>query len=379
MRHSNKMQRYHSLDIVRGLAALSVLLSHWGSWTIAYADATSKQIMMLYQNAFQFLLWRGGIHPGVIIFIVLSGFCIHLPQAMAPDKLNKSGFWWIFALRRSFRILPVFWVALFLGVSSVWLVDPTNTNPNGQVINADILFSIFGLAEIARFFGITELYPGTWPLSTVAVEMLLYASYPLFLFIHKRYGLAALLGFGLLMYSSIVLARFLVVEPYRLHGSWFEFVIYWIIGAVSADCYAKGYTKRKRGLMKLTWLIATVYLCYLLIITFVHIKGFHVVTTLLLALLTGGWLISLLTLESKLTQRKNKIAATMALLGARSYSLYVVHTPVIFTMLWFLTKHTTLPVYSYALLTLIMVFIVTELMFRLIEQPSHQYAMQSRL
>jgi peptidoglycan/LPS O-acetylase OafA/YrhL len=86
----------------------------------------------------------------------------------------------------------------------------------------------------------------------------------------------------------------------------------------------------------------------------VHIKGFHVATTLLLALLTGGSLISLLTLESN-TQRQTNIAAAMALLGARSYSFFVVHTPVIFTMLWFLTKHTTLPVYSYALLTLIMV------------------------
>ena len=68
MRHSNKMQRYHSLDIVRGLAALSVLLSHWGSWTFAYTDATSKYILVLYQNAFKFLL--GGAYTQELLYLL---------------------------------------------------------------------------------------------------------------------------------------------------------------------------------------------------------------------------------------------------------------------------------------------------------------------
>lgn len=370
MVYPNNTKHYHSLDIVRGLAALSVLLSHWGGWTIGFAGTTTQQIIGFFQYAFQLLLWGGGgIHPGVIIFIVLSGFCIHLPQAMAPDKLNRSGFWWIFALRRGVRILPVFWAALLLGVISVLL-----TGGNGQVINGDLLFSISGISEIARFFGVTAPYPGNEPLSTVAVEMLLYASYPLFLFFHKRYGLAALVGFGLLMYSSIVWVRLLGVETSHLHGTWFEFVIYWIVGAVSAGVYAKRATKNNSALVKLALLVAVTYLCYLSLITFVHIKGFHVVTTVLLALLTGGMLIGLLTLESKLSQRQTKIVALMALLGTRSYSLYVVHSPVIVTTLWFLSAHTTLPIFSYPLLTLMVVFIATELMFRFVEQPSHQYA-----
>lgn len=59
MEYPDKMKRYHSLDIVRGLAALAVLLSHWGSWTIAFADATTSQLMIFNQHAFHFLLWRG--------------------------------------------------------------------------------------------------------------------------------------------------------------------------------------------------------------------------------------------------------------------------------------------------------------------------------
>lgn len=374
------MKRYHTLDIVRGLAALSVFFSHWGGWTIAFADAPIKRLIVFYQNAFQFLLWGGGgIHPGVIIFIALSGFCIHLPQALTPEKLNRSGFWRIFALRRSSRILPVFWVALLLGVISFLLMGVTDANPNGQSINGDLLYSIFGIAEIVRFLGVTALYPGNGPLSTVAVEMLLYASYPLFLFIHKRYGLIALLGFGLFMYSGIMFARMLGVDPLFLHGTWFEFVLYWLVGAVSAGVYANGSSNIGNGtLIKQILIVASGYLCYVLLISFVHIKGFYVVTTLLLALLTGASLIILLTLESKLSKRQTKIAAIVATVGARSYSLYVVHTPIIFMTIWFLSKHTSLPVLSYSALTLIVVFIATELMFRFVEQPSHRYAQHWR-
>ncbi len=265
--------------------------------------------------------------------------------------------------------MPVFWTALLLGVISVLL-----TGTNGQVIKGDLLFSITGISEIARFFGITAHYPGNEPLSTVAVEMLLYANYPLFIFFHKRYGLAALVGFGLLMYSSIVLARLLGVEPSDLDGTWFELVIYWILGVVCAEIYAKEATNNHSALVRLALIVAVTYLCYLCMITFVHIKGFHVVTTILLALLTGEMLIGLLTLETKLSQRQTKIAALMALLGTRSYSLYVVHTPVIIVTIWFISTHTTLPKFSYPLLTLVVVFIATELLFRFVEQPSHKYA-----
>ncbi len=65
------MKHYHSLDIVRGMAALSVLVSHWGGWTIAHADAATKQLIVLYQNTFQFLLW-GGAYTLASLFLLYS-------------------------------------------------------------------------------------------------------------------------------------------------------------------------------------------------------------------------------------------------------------------------------------------------------------------
>jgi peptidoglycan/LPS O-acetylase OafA/YrhL len=375
MAYSNNMKHYLSLDIIRGLTSFSVLLSHWGAWTTSFADITTQKIITLYQITFQFLFWAGGgIHPGVIIFIVLSGFCIHLPQAMEPEKLKRKGFWLIFFLRRSSRIMPVFWIALSLGLISSWLTGSVHTDESSKVLNGEVFFSIFGIAEIARFFGATSLYPGNEPLSSVAVEILLYASYPFLLFIHKRHGMTALMGFGLLMYSIIVLARLLGVESFRMHGTWFELVIYWIIGVVSAEVFAKLSVNNNIVLTKLALLVAVGYLCYWALITFVLIKGFHVVTTLLFALLTGAGIISLLTLENKPRQRPNWVAAALALLGKRSYSLYVVHTPVIFITLGPLTDHTKIPIFANPWIALMAVFIATELLFKFVEQPAHQYA-----
>lgn len=249
-----------------------------------------------------------------------------------------------------------------------------STGEKGQPVNGDLFFSIFGIAEIVRLFGVTALYPGNGPLSTVAVEMLLYASYPLFLLIHKRYNVVLLVGFGLLLYFGVVIARMSGINPNHLHGIYFEFVIYWIIGAVSAGIYASQSINRNGVHAKFALLVAFVFLFYVLMINFVNVKGFHVVTTLLLAITTGGLLIVMLTMESKFSKKHTKAAGYMAVLGERSYSLYVVHTPVIFSTLWFLSEHTKLPAFTYPMLTLILVFVSTELLFRLVERPSHQYA-----
>ena len=248
-----------------------------------------------------------------------------------------------------------------------------------QVINGNLLFSVFGIAEITRLFGVTNLYPGNGPLSTVAVEILLYASYPLFLLIYKRKGFGALLAFGLVAYFCVVFARLLGVEPNRLHGTYFEFVIYWIIGAVSAGVYSQIGRNHNISYANLTIFIAVGYLCYLAMTAYIEVKGFHVLTTLLLAFLTGGMLILLLSLESTLNQRNTKIAAILAVLGARSYSLYVVHTPIFFSALWFFSTHTNLPPSSYPLLAMLVVIVSTELMYRFVEKPSHQYARNWRI
>jgi hypothetical protein len=52
-----------------------------------------------------------------------------------------------------------------------------------------LFFSFLGLGEIGRLiYPLDIFYPGNSPLITVGVEILLYASYPLVLFVLLRFG-----------------------------------------------------------------------------------------------------------------------------------------------------------------------------------------------
>jgi peptidoglycan/LPS O-acetylase OafA/YrhL len=167
--------------------------------------------------------------------------------------------------------------------------------------------------------------------------------------------------------------RLFGVEPYHLQGTYFEFVIYWIIGAVSAGLYSKVTLDIERFYGNLATIVVVSYIFYFALTNFIHIKGFYVFTNLLLAALSGAMLILSLLTERRLKLQNSKFIKYLAVFGARSYSLYVVHTPVIFITLWYFSTHTILMPSSYPLLVMLAVIVSTEFIFRFIEMPSHQY------
>ena len=272
--------------------------------------------------------------------------------------------------------MPTYWTALTIGLIGVLITGIGNDSVNSK-ISFELFFSVIGVAEIARFFGCSTLYPGNTPLTTVGVEMLLYASYPFFIFLYRKFGLTALIGFGLICYSGVVVARLQGTPPLLIHGTYFEFVLYWIIGAVSASIYVSHTTSKTHSI----WLKAITVAIITIYFTTTHllkIKGLHVVTTPILAISTGLSLILLLRFEQNDKTPPVKIGAGLADLGERSYSLYVIHTPIILTSLYLL-GHTNLPHAIYPWLTLLFTLIATEILYHLIERPCHNYARNLRL
>ena len=93
--------RLQSLQALRGIAALLVVLYHTGT---LYAVHTGQ---VLWQNAF-----RAGF-AGVDVFFVLSGVvicCAHAQDIGRPQRALR------FAARRSFRLLPVYWLVVAMKV-----------------------------------------------------------------------------------------------------------------------------------------------------------------------------------------------------------------------------------------------------------------------
>ena len=82
-------QSYLSLDIVRGLAALSVLISHWGSFTVSYAGLATKDIIKA-GHAFVHLLWAGGGYIQVSSYLLcLVDFVSIYPRLNNPEGLMQ--------------------------------------------------------------------------------------------------------------------------------------------------------------------------------------------------------------------------------------------------------------------------------------------------
>jgi peptidoglycan/LPS O-acetylase OafA/YrhL len=380
-RRSTARARIASLDIVRGLAALSVFITHWNESTAQGASAGWPDALVRGPDSLIRLVWTGGgIHPGVIAFIVLSGFCIHLPLSRNPSASDAPGFWRAYARRRAWRIEPVYLLATLLGFAAAIVAARSPLVPLPVVPGH---WNAFGV--VATLLGVTALlqpcsralflHAGNEPLGTVTREMLLYATYPFFLWLRRRRGAGAVLALALVAYTAVVVLRARGVDPVRLHGSYLEFLLYWILGAAAAESLAEHPVRLGRESL----LVAASWIACFAFSFVVQVKGAHVVRTLLFALSVAALLRLLVGWESAQTTPPGHLAGWFATIGERSYSLYAIHVPLLVFVL----------AGQHALgfdaqrgwgrwLSLPIIFAGTELVYRVVERPAHQLARSQR-
>lgn len=93
--------RFDLFDSLRAIAALSVLVFHVAGW--------SGVSLQTWYGAFTSKLGHG-----VTLFFLISGFLLYRPHAVAVLGGPRAPSTGDYALRRAFRILPAYWVALTL-------------------------------------------------------------------------------------------------------------------------------------------------------------------------------------------------------------------------------------------------------------------------
>ncbi|WP_396602626.1 acyltransferase family protein [Algibacter sp. R77976] len=145
---SNK-KRLDFLDSIRGIATILVFIQH----VVLYLRRES----FINLNFAKITLWTvdfldfGKI--GVVLFFMLSGFLI-------PFSLKKNSKVKDFVLKRFFRLYPIFWVSIILGVLLLW-----NPLPSLKTILANITM----VPEMLGFKSIIGVY---W---TLQIELIFYA------------------------------------------------------------------------------------------------------------------------------------------------------------------------------------------------------------
>ena len=166
--------RLSGLDGIRGLAALFVVLHHTYLRSFpGYPAATGP-------------LWTGWLIYGrfaVVLFIVLSGFCLAASPASHGWRLDGLG---RYASHRAWRILPPYWAALVFSLLIAWLVVPQPGLPAPDARSA----AVHGLL-VQNLFTATSPNRALW---SIAIEVQLYLALPVLLLLVRWSGALAMLG-----------------------------------------------------------------------------------------------------------------------------------------------------------------------------------------
>lgn len=327
--NSTSLGRVLSIDGLRGLAALAVLIYHARSmfWI------GTKETYQTFGLNFDVHAWAGYVtfpfnfgSLGVVLFFVLSGYCIHRRGArqIAADPAATIHYGKFFS-RRFWRLYPTYVAALLLtALIDWWVQSQTGTVPPGQDHSIyALIVSLFAMqGYLAQYFGSNGVF---W---TLAMEIHLYLAYPLLFFISRKYGpnrvMVLTLVAGLLYFAVDALWGIESRLPYRrIEGPVFlPFWFTWATGFYLAEIEAK----RVRDFKESTWAM-------LMVTGFVVGLGLYVAGHTTYANMPWAlFFVGLLRLSMK--ERGERTwslppGRALAFVGVFSYSLYAIHAPVL--------------------------------------------------
>lgn len=183
--------RLHYLDGLRGLAALYVVLYHCYV-QVSYSVFTPS-LPKIAGYAIRLLSFG---HIAVDVFIVLSGYSLMIPIARSADN-RISGSVGKFFLRRAVRILPPYYAALMLSLLFISTIPALGEKQGANWDNA--LPALTPGAVVSHLLLVHNLSPSwilkiDYPMWSVATEWQIYILFPfLMLPVWRRFGIAAVL------------------------------------------------------------------------------------------------------------------------------------------------------------------------------------------
>jgi len=181
-------KRLAGLDGIRGLAALYVVIDH--VFLRAFPGYPADHAPF----------WAGWFIYGrfaVVVFIVLSGFSLALSPARRGWRLDGAA---RFAERRARRILPAYWAALAFSLAVAWLIVP---QPGNGV--PDITSVLVNGLLVQNVVGAHSPNAAFW---SMAVEAQLYIAFPLLLLMVRRWN-----GLVMVAIVAIVVAAVGIAAP----------------------------------------------------------------------------------------------------------------------------------------------------------------------
>jgi peptidoglycan/LPS O-acetylase OafA/YrhL len=360
--------RLTSIDALRGIAALGVVLHH----SVSQAASEVPHNLLQYPVKLIQLVSSFG-YIGVFLFFVISGFCIHLQWARAraagqPQEIKFSEFW----KRRLRRLYPPYLItlALFLGVTALTAgIDITHFFVYDVVMHLLMLHNL----DPYTCYSINGVF---W---TLAVEEQLYLAYFLLLYLRNRWGWGptliicglARIGWFFLVHYVWLATGFGIPVPESAAAHWFT----WALGAIAVEA-AFGLVTLPKWCRNLWLGSLAVVTASVLSVTLPMIHKDTLVHDSLWLLLHPIWGLGFFILVNRvvqaerswLTLRRPILVTAFATVGVFSYSLYLTHVLVITQSWWFIIQ--PMPLMLNTLFIVIPATLVFAwLFFRICEKP----------
>ncbi len=317
-------RRLYELDVLRGIAALGVVLYHYTTrYDQIYGHSQALAINFAYGRF------------GVPLFFMISGFVILLSLQRTQRLLD-------FVVGRVARLYPAYWVAIALTFATVALLGL----PGRDVSGADALVN---LTMIQRFLGIPDVDGVYW---TLQVELCFYAVmmaiFQLRLLKHIETVAIAWLLFNMVRVQFDVIHLPPALSPFVLT----DYAHLFIIGLACHQIWKEGGSLVRYGL------IASGLMMHAMISHSVSLTA-CMIFALSLFLATHGYLrwISI---------------NPLVFLGSISYSLYLIHQNIGYAVLLRLSNWSVNAYLSIAIALIISLAIAT-LMAYSIERPVTGY------
>ncbi|MEV4367051.1 acyltransferase [Nonomuraea sp. NPDC049637] len=359
------------LDALRGIGALAVVAEHLLPW---------------FLPALRPYWFSLGVY-GILVFFLVSGYII-------PTSLERHGDVRAFWASRAFRLYPLYLAVIALVLAASWWVPVREGVPrDGSAVAAHATM----LLDVVSVGGVADTM---WTLSYEMVFYLLVTA--LFLVrAHERSGLVSVLFAG----ASVAVG--LVVSGAVLRGGWPAYVSCAVFGAGLA-CVVGGWFRRTAacvlGLMALALLLLSSRVPWLgAAVVAVMFAGTAIhrwergrgglwpvaVTAALVAVapvwaIESGWwwveadvwlttiALAAATFAGAMALRGRRLPAALTWLGLISYSLYLVHHPLLkyFVEVTGDLRRAPLP-YQLAMagLALVLILAVSALSYRYVERP----------
>ncbi len=332
--------RLQSIDALRGIAALGVVLYHAVMQT---TNAVPNNFLQWPVKGIQFLSSFG--YVGVFLFFVISGFCIHLQwaksKANGTDPQIKFGSFW---KRRLRRLYPpyLFTLALFFLMAALSVgIDVTHFFIYDVVMHLLMLHNL----DPNTCYSINGVF---W---TLAIEEQLYLAYFLLLFLRTRLGWGptlAICALARLLWFWFSHAVWLAVGvgvpvPEAAASHWFT----WALGALAVEA-AYGLVKLPKWCRNLWIGSVAVVIASATSVLLPMTQKDTLPHNLAWLLMHPAWGLGFFIVVNRAVQSEHnwarqlrhprvmpRLVSIAATIGVFSYSLYLTHELVIMQSWWF--------------------------------------------